>query len=189
MIGPGGYILIGALTWVCTDGFRSGAESGERDHAVGIIVAEQDRLNARAPFRDLATSDIVAVARGVALCIRYHGGRVAASIRSGLNHPVGGVAASGGGRYPGVIRLRERKTIHAHRFGGDVRCRQGVVALTFRSVMILYPLCGSQVPFINCYIFARANHSFSFMKGSFFFAFFHKTPQLWDCYEECKCTV
>ena len=60
------------------------------------------------------------------------------------------ISASGGGSYPGIIRLRERKAIHTHRFGGDVAGRQGVVALTFRSVMILYPLRGSQVSFVNC---------------------------------------
>ena len=82
--------------------------------------------------------------------IRYRGGRVAPTIRSGLNHPVGRVAADVGSRYPGVIRLRERKAIHRHGFSGDVAGRQGVVALAFRSVMILYPLRGSQVSFVNC---------------------------------------
>ena len=83
-------------------------------------------------------------------CVRHRGGRVASTIRSGVNHPVGRVAAGVGSRYPGVIRLRERKAIHTHRFGGDVAGRQGVVGLAFRSVMILYPLRGSQVPFVNC---------------------------------------
>ena len=69
--------------------------------------------------------------------IRHRGGRVAATIRSGLNHPVGRVAASGGGRYPGVICLRERKAIHRHGFCSDVTGGQGVVALAFRSNMIL----------------------------------------------------
>ena len=42
--------------------------------------------------------------------------------------------------YSGVIRLRERKAIHRHSFCGDVTGRQGVVALAFRSNMMLYPL-------------------------------------------------
>ena len=82
--------------------------------------------------------------------IRYRGGRVVSTIRSGVNHPVGRVAAGVGSRYPGVIRLRERKAIHRHGFSGDVAGRQGVVALAFRSSMILYPLRGSQVSFVNC---------------------------------------
>ena len=70
----------------------------------------------------------------------HRGGRVAEAIRLGVNHPAGRVAASGGSRYPGVIRLRERKAIHRHGFCGDVAGGQGVVALAFRSNMILYPL-------------------------------------------------
>lgn len=130
--------------------FRSGAESGERDHAVGIIVAEHDRLNACTLFHELAATDIIAVAEGVALCVRYRGGRVVAAVRSVLNHPGGGVATSIGGGHPGVIRLRERKAIHTHGFCGDVTSQQGVVALAFRSNMILYPLRRSQVSFVNC---------------------------------------
>ena len=72
--------------------------------------------------------------------IRHRGGCVASPIRSGLNHPVRRVTAAVGCRYSGIICLRERKPIHRHRFGGDVRGRQGVVALAFRSNMILYPL-------------------------------------------------
>ena len=82
--------------------------------------------------------------------VRHRGGRVASTIRSGVNHPVGRVAAGVGSRYPGVIRLRERKAIHRHGFSSDVAGRQGVVALAFRFNMILYPLRGSQVSFINC---------------------------------------
>ena len=82
--------------------------------------------------------------------VRHRGGGITATIRSGVNHPVDRVAAGVGGRNPGVIRLRERKAIHRHGFCGDVAGRQGVVALAFRSVMILYPLRGSQVPFVNC---------------------------------------
>ena len=82
--------------------------------------------------------------------VRLRGGGITATIRSGVNHPVGRVAASGGGRYPCIIRLRERKGVHTHRFCGDVAGRQGVLALAFRSTMILYPLRGSQVSFINC---------------------------------------
>ena len=70
----------------------------------------------------------------------YRGGRVAAAICSGVNHPIGGVAASIGGGHPGVIRLRERKAIHRHGFCCDVAGGQGVVGLAFRSNMILYPL-------------------------------------------------
>ena len=82
--------------------------------------------------------------------IRHRGGRVASTIRSGVNHPVGRIAASGGSRYACIIRLRERKAVHPHRFCGEGAGRQGVVALAFRSNMILYPLRGSQVSFINC---------------------------------------
>ena len=82
--------------------------------------------------------------------IRHRGGRVAAGIRVGLNHPVGRVAAGVGACHPGIIRLRERKAIHRHGFSGDVAGRQGVVALAFRSSMILYPLRGSQVSFVKC---------------------------------------
>ena len=82
--------------------------------------------------------------------IRHRGGGITATIRSGVNHPVGRVAAGVGSRYPGVIRLRERKAVHTHRFCGDVAGWQGVVALAFRSSMILYPLRGSQVSFVNC---------------------------------------
>jgi len=46
----------------------------ERDHAVGIIVAEHDRMNPRTPFRDLATAGIMAITGGVPLCIRDCGG-------------------------------------------------------------------------------------------------------------------
>ena len=70
----------------------------------------------------------------------HRGCCVVAAVRSGLNHPAGRVAASIGGGHPGVIRLRERKAIHTHGFCGDVTSRQGVVALAFRSNMILYPL-------------------------------------------------
>jgi len=77
-------------------------------------------------------TDIVAAPRGVTLCIRDR------------------QRAAGGSRYAYIICLRERKATHAHRFGGDVAGRQGVVALTFRSVMILYPLRRSQVPFVSC---------------------------------------
>ncbi len=73
-------------------------------------------------------------------CVCHRGGCVASSIRSGVNHPVCGVAASGVACYACVICLRERKTIHRHGFGSDVAGRQGVVALAFRSNMILYPL-------------------------------------------------
>ena len=61
-------------------------------------------------------------------------------VRLRQNHPVGGVTAPGGSRYPGVIRLRERKAIHRHGFCGDVAGGQGVVGLALRSNMILYPL-------------------------------------------------
>lgn len=101
----------------------------EHDHAVGIIVAEQDKvtrrypivcspfganslrglsnpppsprgaLNARTPFRELAASGIVAVAGGVTLFVRYRGGRVASSICSGLSHPLCRVTSEVGGRY------------------------------------------------------------------------------------------
>ena len=57
----------------------------------------------------------------------HRGGRVVAAIRSVLNHPVGGVAASIGGGHPGVIRLREGNAIHRHGFCGDVAGGQGVV--------------------------------------------------------------
>ena len=80
----------------------------------------------------------------------HRGGRVASAIRSGLNHPVGGVAAPGGSRYPGVIRLREGNAIHRHGFCCDVAGGQGVVGLALRSNMILYPLRRSQVSFVNC---------------------------------------
>ena len=80
----------------------------------------------------------------------HRGGRVAASVRSGVNHSVCRITAGRGGRYPGMICLRERKPIHRHRFGGDVAGRQGVVALAFRSNMILYPLRRSQVSFVYC---------------------------------------
>ena len=46
----------------------------ERDYAVGIIVAEAYRLNPRPPFHELASTDIIAVAGGIALCVRYCGG-------------------------------------------------------------------------------------------------------------------
>ena len=81
--------------------------------------------------------------------VRHRGGGITATIRVGVNHPVVRIAASEGGHYPGVIRLRERKAIHRHGFSGDVAGRQGVVALAFRSVMILYPLRGSQAYFVN----------------------------------------
>ena len=65
--------------------------------------------------------------RGVVGCgghisggIRDRGGGITATIRVGDGHPVGRVAAGVGSRYPGIIRLRERKAIHRHRFGGDV---------------------------------------------------------------------
>ena len=72
--------------------------------------------------------------------IRHRGCGIAAAVRLRQNHPAGRVAASIGGGHPGVIRLRERKAIHRHRFCGDVAGGQGVVGLAFRSVMILYPL-------------------------------------------------
>ena len=72
--------------------------------------------------------------------VRDRGGGITSTIRSGVNHPVGRIAASGGSRYACIIRLRERKAVHPHRFGGDVAGRQGVVGLAFRSNMILYPL-------------------------------------------------
>ncbi len=147
-------------------------ESGERGHAVCIIITEQNRLNARAPLRDLASSDIVFVTRGVTLCIGYHGGQivrgivscrsyisgcicrrgghVVTTIRSGLTHPLCRITASVGGRYSGVIRLRERKAVHRHGFCCDVAGGQGVVGLALRSNMILYPLRRSQVSFVNC---------------------------------------
>ena len=127
MVAPDGNISIGAISRVGRYRFRSGAECGERGHAVGIIVAEAYRLNPCTLFRELAATDIIAVAEGVALCVRYRGGRVVATVRSVLNHPVGRVAASGGSRYPGIIRLRERKAIHRHGFCGDVAGGQGVV--------------------------------------------------------------
>ena len=74
MISPHGNIPVRAVAWVGRYRFRSGAESGERDHAVGIIVAEHDRLYSRPPFHELASTDIIAVARGVTLCIRHRGG-------------------------------------------------------------------------------------------------------------------
>ena len=96
--------------------------------------------------------------------IRYRGGRVAATIRSGVNHPVGRVAAGVGSHYPGVIRLRERKAIHRHGFNGDVAGRQGVVALAFRSNMILYPLRESQVlPVIFLLIFKSNTYFLRFI--------------------------
>ena len=67
-------------------------------------------------------------------------GRIASTIRSGLNHPGGGVAAGSGSRHPGVMCLRERKAVHRHGFCGDVAGGLCVVALAFRSDMILYPL-------------------------------------------------
>ena len=76
-------------------------------------------------------TDIVAAPRGVTLCIRDR------------------QRASGGSRYACIICLRERKAINTHHFGGDVAGRQGVVALAFRSVMILYPLRRSQAYFVN----------------------------------------
>ena len=82
--------------------------------------------------------------------IRYRGGRVVAAVRSGVNHPVCGVAAGGGRRYACIIFLRKRKPIHRHGFCGDVAGGQGVVGLAFRSNMILYPLRRSQVSFVNC---------------------------------------
>ena len=82
--------------------------------------------------------------------IRHRGCGIAAAVRLRQNHPAGRVAASGVACYACVIRLRERKASHTHGFCGDVAGGQGVVALAFRSNMMLYPLRGSQVSFVNC---------------------------------------
>ena len=172
MVAPSSRIAVCTVARVGRNRFSGSSESSERSHAVGIIITETYRLNPRTPFGKLSAARIVAVAGGVPLCVRHRGGQVvcgavdcgghisggichrgcgiAATIRSGLNHPGGGVAASVGGRYSGVIRLREGKAIHTHGFCGDVAGGQGVVGLAFRSVMILYPLRGSQVSFVNC---------------------------------------
>ena len=144
---------------VLLDGLRSGGDG------LGRIPGDEPECRMVAAVEvtagDLQVATVeVAVTRNVTLCIcyrectsggvRHRGGGITATIRSGVNHPVGRVAAGGGNRYACIIRLRERKAVHPHRFCGDVAGRQGVVALAFRSNMILYPLRGSQVSFINC---------------------------------------
>ena len=62
----------------------------------------------------------------------------------------GMIAAGEGGDNTSRVLLRERKAIHRHGFCCDVAGGQGVVGLTLRSNMLLYPLRRSQVSFVNC---------------------------------------
>ena len=66
------------------------------------------------------------------------------------DEPQAGVSGSGeGSRDACRIFLQERKSIHHHRFGGDIRCGDSTVLRSFRAVIIDTPLRRSQAAFVD----------------------------------------
>ena len=81
--------------------------------------------------------------------IRHRGGSVAPAIRLRVDDTAGGVLARGGGGDTCRVLLRNRKTVHRHRLGGDAAGRHSTVLRPFRSFIINTPLRGSQAAFTD----------------------------------------
>ena len=81
--------------------------------------------------------------------IRHHGGGITAAICLHQHHATGGKAACGRGHNTRRVLLRERKSIHHHRFGGDIRCGDSTVLRSFRAVIIDRPIRRSQAAFVD----------------------------------------
>ena len=67
VVGPGRGVAVRALARVGGDVAAVGPEGGERGQVVGVVVAEESRLDRGAPFGDLAAAEVVFVAGGFAL--------------------------------------------------------------------------------------------------------------------------
>ena len=67
----------------------------------------------------------------------------------GKHHATGGKASGGRGGNTHRILLQERKSIHHHRFGGDIRCGDSTVLRSFRAVIIDRPIRRSQAVFVD----------------------------------------